>query len=156
MLKLDIPGSGEVNVSRLVCDFNGTLACDGSVVDGVAERFRKLAASVEIHVVTADTFGAARDALAGLPCKVEILPPGQQDASKLELVRSLGVSDTVCIGNGRNDRLMLKAAVLGIALVQEEGAAVETLVNADVVCQSIRDALDLLLQPKRLKATLRI
>ena len=61
----------------------------------------------------------------------------------------------VAIGNGRNDRLMLEAAGLGIALIQAEGAASETLRRADVVCTSILDALGLLRDPRRLIATLR-
>jgi soluble P-type ATPase len=50
---------------------------------------------------------------------------------------------------------MLKEAILGIAVIQEEGAAVESLVAADIVTRSILDALDLLLRPLRLTATLR-
>ena len=58
-------------------------------------------------------------------------------------------------GNGRNDRKMLKAAALGIAVIQREGAAAETVAAADVVSSSILDALELLQNPKRLLATLR-
>ena len=65
------------------------------------------------------------------------------------------VDGCVAIGNGRNDRLMLRDAVLGIALVQTEGAAAEAIANADVVCTHILDALDLLANPLRLAATLR-
>jgi soluble P-type ATPase len=59
------------------------------------------------------------------------------------------------VGNGRNDRLMLQEAIIGIAVTQEEGASAATLQNADVVCQSIRDALALLLNTTRMVATLR-
>ncbi len=61
----------------------------------------------------------------------------------------------VAIGNGRNDRMMLDAAALGIAVCGAEGAAAETLEAADIVVGRIVDALDLLLHPKRLVATLR-
>jgi soluble P-type ATPase len=50
---------------------------------------------------------------------------------------------------------MLKEAVLGIAVILTEGAAVETVVAADVVCTSINAALELLKNPLRLAATLR-
>jgi soluble P-type ATPase len=50
---------------------------------------------------------------------------------------------------------MLKAAALGIAVVLEEGAAMETVMDADVVFTSINSALDLLTNPLRLIATLR-
>jgi soluble P-type ATPase len=51
---------------------------------------------------------------------------------------------------------MLKAADLGIAVMQGEGAAVETLLAAAVVAPDIRAALGLLLYPARLVATLRV
>ena len=51
--------------------------------------------------------------------------------------------------------MMLAAAALGIAVCGAEGAAAETLQVADVVVIRIVDALDLLLHPKRLMATLR-
>jgi soluble P-type ATPase len=50
----------------------------------------------------------------------------------------------------------MDAAALGIAVIQAEGAAPQTLCAADVVVREIGDALDLLVQPKRLAATLRV
>ena len=50
---------------------------------------------------------------------------------------------------------MLAAAGLGVAVILEEGAAAQTLMAADVVCKTITDALELLLEPLRLTATLR-
>jgi soluble P-type ATPase len=58
-------------------------------------------------------------------------------------------------GNGNNDRLMLEYSVLGVAILGPEGCTADTLRSADLVCTSITDALDLLLHPKRLVATLR-
>jgi soluble P-type ATPase len=114
-----------------------------------------LAEDLTIHVLTADTFGNARAELEGVPCAVSILPSDDQDRGKLAYVQQLGPEFTVCIGNGRNDRLMLKEAVLGIAVVLVEGAAVEACRAADVVCTTISSALDLLRNPLRLVATLR-
>jgi soluble P-type ATPase len=74
---------------------------------------------------------------------------------KLLYVKDLGFDRTVCIGNGRNDRMMLKEAALGIAVILNEGACVVTLLSADVVCTSIVSALELLIYPLRLTATLR-
>lgn len=59
------------------------------------------------------------------------------------------------IGNGRNDRLMLQHAVLGIGVIQTEGLAVEAMMAADVVTTDIAAALVLALNPLRLVATLR-
>ena len=59
------------------------------------------------------------------------------------------------IGNGANDADMLQTAAVGIAVLGAEGLAAETLLAADVVCANPLDALDLLLNPRRLIATLR-
>jgi soluble P-type ATPase len=53
------------------------------------------------------------------------------------------------------DREMLAAAALGIAVVQAEGTAPETLAIADVVVPTAIHALELLRRPQRLVATLR-
>lgn len=155
MLEIYIPGHKILRLAHLVMDYNGTLACDGKLLDGVKDRLAVLAEDLMIHVLTADTFGKARSELEDVPCKLSILPVDNQDKGKLEYIRQLNPDATVCIGNGRNDRLMLKEASLGITVILEEGAAVETLSMADVVCTSIDSALDLLLNPLRLVATLR-
>jgi P-type E1-E2 ATPase len=155
MVEISIPGYAELALRHLVLDYNGTLARDGELLAGVAEAIRELAASLRIHVVTGDTFGTARAALAGLPCEVLILPAQDQARRKRDYVEQLGAAHTVCIGNGRNDRMMLAVAALAVAVTQEEGAAAETLQEADVVCPDIRCAFELLRRPARLVATLR-
>ncbi len=155
MIKIAIPGYRNLQLEHLVLDYNGTMACDGELLEGVAGRLQDLSRQLEVHVLTADTFGKVVDQLAGLDCQLVVLPPERQDALKLDYVKKLGSEKTVCVGNGRNDRLMLREAALGVVLVQEEGAAIEALVEADVVCPDIRAALDLLVEPLRLVATLR-
>lgn len=51
--------------------------------------------------------------------------------------------------------MMLHEAALGLVVIQAEGAAQIAVAAADIVSKSIEDALDLLLRPKRLIATLR-
>ncbi len=155
MIEIRIPGGETLRFEHLVLDYNGTLARDGKLLPGVRERIEALASHLGVHVVTADTFGRAREEMAGIPCEVSVLPPEGQTGAKRDRVLGLGASGVAAIGNGRNDRLMLEAAALGIAVVEGEGAAPETVLAADVVCRSALDALDLLLEPKRLVATLR-
>ena len=155
MTEVSIPDYGQVRLAHLVLDYNGTLACDGALIEGVAERLSDLSRDLEIHVVTADTFGKAASGLSGLPCKLAVLGVERQETAKLAYINELGSQTTVAIGNGRNDRLMLKEAALGIAVVQEEGTAVESVLAADIVCPDILSALDLLSNPLRLVATLR-
>lgn len=81
--------------------------------------------------------------------------PGDEAGQKLSLVTQLGLTQTVVIGNGANDVLALAAAALGIAVLGPAGLATPALLAADVMTARIDDALDLLLNPKRLIATLR-
>ena len=154
-LRVDIPGFGALRIAHLALDFNGTLAVDGKLLPGVKRRIAMLSGRLRIHVLTADTFGRARAELRGLRCQLVVLGRGQQDRAKAAYVRRLVAARTACIGNGRNDRLMLRTAALGIAVVQAEGAAPATILASDVVVGDVRDALDLLLEPLRLVATLR-
>jgi soluble P-type ATPase len=155
MLEINIPGYKTLLFHHLVMDYNGTLALDGYLLEGVGPRLVSLAENLHLHVVTADTFGIARSQLTGLPCELAILPVEDQAQAKLEYIQRLGAAQVVAIGNGRNDQRMVEAAALGIAIVQGEGAAIQTCQAADVLAPNIQTALDLLLFPRRLIATLR-
>lgn len=155
MIEVDIPGFKSLKLEHLVLDFNGTLACDGELLPEVAERLDHLASMLTVHVITADTFGKVEAQLDGVPCRISILRGGDQDKGKLSYITQLGREHTVCIGNGRNDRLMIEASALGIAVLLQEGAAAKSLLSADVVCKDILSALDLLTHPLRAIATLR-
>ncbi|MGH9638919.1 MAG: HAD hydrolase family protein, partial [Bryobacteraceae bacterium] len=78
-----------------------------------------------------------------------------QARAKLDYVQKLGPAGTVAIGNGRNDCEMLHAAALGIAVLGSEGTCAALLAEADVLAADVLTALDLLLQPQHLVATLR-
>lgn len=156
MIEVAAPGAELLRLDYLVADFNGTLALDGALLAGVAEALHSLGQRLEVHVLTADTFERAKEALAGVSCKLVVLSKDSQDSAKLGYVNALGAASCVCIGNGRNDRLMLASAGLGIAVIQGEGAAVETLLAAKVAVPNIGVALGLLLNPTRLVATLRV
>ena len=67
MIEVAIPGDGMLRLSFLVLDYNGTLACNGILLDGVAERLIALSKNLSIHVVTADTFGTVEATLKSLP-----------------------------------------------------------------------------------------
>ncbi|MDJ0757430.1 MAG: hypothetical protein QNJ45_28105 [Ardenticatenaceae bacterium] len=155
MISVIIPDFGSLELHHLVMDYNGTLAVDGPLLAELKPKLRALHHHLTLHVVTADTFGHAREQLADLPCRLAILQEGNQAEQKEKLIHRLGPSSVVAIGNGRNDRLMVGTAALGLAVIQQEGAAAQTLMAADAVCTSTANALDLLLNPKRLIATLR-
>ena len=154
MFNLTIPGFGALELEHLVLDYTGTLSFDGSLLPNVKERLNDLSKLLKIHVLTADTFGTATDELSGISCEIRIISGGDLDVQKEAYVRSLGAEKVVAIGNGLNDRRMLKLARLGIAVTGREGCAVEALLAADIQVMNIVDALDLISNPKRLKATL--
>ena len=155
MIEINVPGYKNLSLGHLVLDYNGTLAVDGILIDGVQILLNNVAEHLQLHVVTADTFGKAELGLKGVDCKLSILTVDRQAEAKRQYVRNLNSDHTIAIGNGRNDNLMVKEAALGIAVLEKEGTAVETLYAADIVCYSVLDALELLLNPKRIIATLR-
>lgn len=155
MIDIAVPGTGDIRIEHLVFDYNGTLALDGKLLAEVRPRLYSLSNLLTLHVVTADTFGLARDELEGIPCSLHILPSEDQVEAKRAFVNSLGAASVASFGNGRNDSGLLESSKIGVATLQAEGLAVESFVRADIVCKSILDALDLFLNPKRLVATLR-
>jgi len=88
----------------------------------------------------------------GLSCQLAVIQVDRHAEAKWAYVVELGPEACVCIGNGRNDRLMLKEAALGMALVQAEGATPEAILAADMESCSILEAFDLLCRARRLTA----
>lgn len=152
---IDIPGTGPIEIKNILLDYNGTLAIDGKLISGVSEALNRISTEISVHVITADTFGSVENELKTVNCVLSKIPETGQDQSKLEYLRKLGKDTTLCVGNGRNDLRMLKEAVLGIVLVQEEGACTKTVLAADIVCRSVLDVFAFFENPARLKATLR-
>jgi soluble P-type ATPase len=153
MLTLNIPGREMLEINHLILDFNGTIALDGILIAGVAERIEALSQSLVIHVITADTNGSAADQCSSLPVSIKILESGDHTHEKGEFVKALG--NAVSIGNGANDGLMFDASDIAIAVLGNEGCMTQTLFKSDIIIQNINDALDLLLKPNRMIATLR-
>lgn len=156
MLRLVIPGRGELELEHAVLDMNGTLAMDGVVLDGVAEALSELSSALGLVVVTADTHGTAAVLRDRLSLDVRLIEAGDEAAQKRALVEQLGPSRVVAIGNGANDAEMLAAAAVGIAVLGGECAARSAVQAADVVAPDILAALGLLRRPSRLVATLRV
>lgn len=131
------------------------MALDGAVLPGVRERVAQLRPVLTVHLVSADTQGTLAAVAEDLGVIPHRLGPGDEGEQKAALVGRLGADRVVAIGNGANDAQMLERAALGIAVLGPEGLAVPCLQAADVVVGDILAALDLLLFPRRLVATLR-
>lgn len=155
MQPIEVPGHGIQEFHHLALDLNGTIALDGELLPGVAERVAVLQSQMAVHLLTADTRGQGAATADQLGVPLHRLTSGQEAQQKADFVQTLGAPQTIAIGNGANDALMLAAAGLGIAVLGQEGLSVAALQAADLVAPHITDALDLLLEPQRLIATLR-
>ena len=102
MIEIAIPGGDPLLLAHALLDFNGTLAQDGMLIEGVAERLRSLATRLQIHVVTADTAGTAASALAGLPLSLAIKLAGAAYLIWLAMAGGvIAVNDTVVAAMSR-------------------------------------------------------
>jgi soluble P-type ATPase len=158
-IAIDIPGSGKLQINAILTDYTGTLAFNGKLVPGVRDRLLRLAKRVDIHVVTADSFGTAEEELKGLPLVCKRLTGEKEDVQKAHYAAELGPRHVVSFGNGNNDRLHLKvvkeAGGLAVAVDNGEGCALDAILNAHLFVLGAVNALDLLLEPTKLRATLR-
>jgi len=155
MLKLDIPGFKKLNIEHLVLDFNGTIARDGTITKQVKDKINEIAEFLNVYILTADTFESAKEELKGVNGKLIILDQMDQAAQKAQVVEELNPLHTIAIGNGRNDMRMLSFAAIGITVLNQEGASGQTLTSSDIICRNIMEAMELLENPGRIKATLR-
>lgn len=152
-LLIAIPGRAKLRLDHLFLDVNGTLTNRGVLIDGVSERLGRLRETLEIRLVSADTFGTL-EAIAERLDVAAVRAAGGEE--KLRLLDELGRDRCAVIGNGANDVLVLQAAAVSFAVLGPEGASGAALQSADVVCASVSVALDLLLDPQALSATLRL
>ncbi|MFL5629052.1 MAG: HAD hydrolase family protein [Ktedonobacteraceae bacterium] len=152
MIRIEIPARGVIELQHAVFDVNGTLAVDGLLLAGVVERLKVLANLLTIHILTAGTHGNLPELTQQLDYPFHIISSGED---KARFVQELGPTNVVAFGNGANDTRMLQLAAIGIAVVAAEGVATSALQAADLVALGPVDAIDMLLKPKRLVATLR-
>jgi soluble P-type ATPase len=156
MINLSVPGREmKLELKNLVLDLNGTLALDGILLEGVESRVGLLKKELEIYLLTSDTLGCGSVVAEELGIPIFKVGSEQGGEDKLDFLNTVGAEETIVIGNGFNDRLVLEHAALSIAVIGGEGCCVQALQKADIVVNNILDALDLLLKPMRIVATLR-
>ena len=147
MIRIDIPQRGIIELQHAVFDVNGTLAVDGIPIPGVVDRLKALGEHLSLHALTAGTHGniAELERVLGFP--LHIIASGEE---KLHYVEQLGPAHVIAFGNGMNDVGMLRLAAIGVAVLAGEGVAIGALQAADVLAPGPVDAIDLVLNPKRL------
>ena len=152
MIRIDIPQRGIFELRHAVFDVNGTLAVDGKPIPGVVDSLHRLAEQLSLHALTAGTHGNIEELQRTYGVPFHLIETGED---KLRYVEQLGSASVIAFGNGRNDVAMLRAAIIGVAVLGGEGVAIEALQAADALALGPIDAIELLLKPKRLIATLR-
>jgi soluble P-type ATPase len=155
MISIEIPGWGNIGIENIVLDLNGTIATDGKIPLEVKEKITSLVEKIKIYILTADTQGTAAEEVRDISVELIKISEEKSKVEKFEFLKKLNLENTVVIGNGNNDQLILKEAALGIVVLGDEGMSISAMKNADVVVKDVSNALDLFLKPKRLIATLR-
>jgi soluble P-type ATPase len=152
MLKIEIPQRGTIELLHAVFDVDGTLSVDGVALPEVAAYLKRVAGDLSIHLLTAGTHSNTVALEQGLGFPLRLMHTGEE---KMRYVHKLGPANVIAFGSVQNDSGMLRLAAIGIVIVTTGGIATRTLQAADILVANPLDALGLLLQPKRLIATLR-
>ena len=155
MIKFEIPGRSDHVINHVVFDVNGTLAVDGIMLPGVTNLLKVLNDKVRIHLLTADTHGKQNEIDQQLGLTAVRVKQGNEAQQKAEYLIDLGRDQSVAIGQGANDSLMLKEAAIGICLLSQEGTSLDTILAADIIVPDVLTAINLILNPTRLVASLR-
>jgi len=156
MIIFDIPGSRSITIKNVIFDFNGTLGEGGTLIESVGDKIKELAGkNVNIYIVTADTYGTVKKQCMDLPVEVRIFNKEDSSKDKKSMIEKLGCDVTASVGNGRNDLEMFKNSVISICVIGKEGCFTKSLLESDIAVTNILDAIDLLLNNDRIRATLR-
>jgi P-type E1-E2 ATPase len=156
VIEVNIPGRDKkLEITTLLLDLNGTISFDGHLIPGVAERIAPLKELVDIYILTADTFGSGTQIAAELGIQFLKVSPEDGNQDKKAFVHHFNPQNVAAVGNGFNDRSMLAEAGLSIVVIGPEGCSLKALTAADIAVTDINQALDLLLNPLRIRATLR-
>ena len=154
MITILRPGQEPLEIDFILLDFEGTLASDRRVHPKAKDRINLLSKRTKIYILTKEEKILTEEVLKKVKAEIIYLMEGEASQQKLDLLRQLGASRTVAIGNGVDDVPMIEEAGLGISVMGKEGTFSEAMKKADVVFMNILDALDFLLKPLRPKATL--
>ncbi|MFV0441480.1 MAG: HAD family hydrolase [Lachnospirales bacterium] len=153
---INIPGREPIEIKHIVFDYNGTIAIDGKIKESVKEKIYTLSDSFSLYVLTADTYGSAKKECENLPINLKCFPNDNASVNKLEILTKIGASECICFGNGYNDIKMFEKAALSVAVLESEGCCSKLLNHADILVRSIDEGLDLILNPNRIIADLRL
>jgi len=154
MIFIQRPGQEPLEIEFILIDFEGTLALDRRVHPKAKDKINLLSKRTKIYILTKGEKEVVEETLRRVKAEIFYSREGETSQRKLDLLRQLGTTRSVVIGNGVDDAPMIEEAALGICVMGKEGTSIEAVKNADVVLSNVLDALDFLLKPLRQKATL--
>jgi soluble P-type ATPase len=154
MIHIQRPGQEPLEIDFILFDFEGTLASDRRVHPKAKDKINLLSKRTKIYILAKGERTRVEEVLKKVKAEILYSTEGESSQRKLDLLRQLGATRTVAVGNGTDEGPMMEEAVFGICVIGKEGASSEAVKNADVVFTDILDALDFLLKPLRQKATL--
>ena len=154
MILIQNPGQEPLSIEFILVDFEGTLASDRRVHPKARDKLNLLSKRSKIYILAKGEQEAIGEILKKVKAEVIYLTEGEASQRKLDLLRQVGATRAVAIGNGVDDAAMIEEAGLGICIIGKEGTSAEATKKADVVFTDILHALDFLLKPLRQKATL--
>jgi len=152
---INVPETGKYEIENIVFDYNGTIAINGDIISGILEKIVKLTESFNVTIITADTFNTVRKAFEGTDVNVHIIDNENGTIQKKLFIEEIGSNKTIVLGNGRNDELMLKEAIISVAILNDEGVSLKALNNADFLLKDINHFFEMIEEPKKLVAILR-
>jgi len=154
MITIQRPGQELLEIDFILIDFEGTLASDRRVHPKAKDKINLLSKRTKIYILAKEEKECVEEAIKKVRAETIYLIEGKSSQQKLDLLRQLGATRTVAIGNGIDDAPMIEGAGYGICVMSKEGTFSEVIKKADIVFMNILDALDFLLKPLRQKATL--
>lgn len=152
---IEIPNDDNLDIKNIVFDFNGTIAISGKIIDGVFDKIIKLSENFNISIVTADTFGSVKKIFKDTNINIHIISKDNGSLDKMNYIKKIGALNTIALGNGNNDSMMLSKAKIGISILNQEGLSLEALKSSNILLKDINDFFKMIEEPKKFIAILR-
>ena len=157
MRTISIPNYGNITIKNVLFDMNGTIQFEGKISEKLYEKFKLLKEFYEIYLISSDTRGNLEAIAKKLDVNYILINSDKisHEEAKCKVLMELGENVTVAVGNGNNDALMLKKALLGLAVIGKEGTTTKCVLNSDLLFPDPLSVIKFLLDEKMIIATLR-
>ncbi len=156
-IDVKVPWGEKYKINHVVFDLNGTLADHGKIADTTMELLKKLAKETEVYILTADTHETAEELKKEIKdfAQLVVLQSNDHALEKAQFVHALGYRETITLGNGGNDYKMVQESVLSFGVIGGEGFYAPLIQKVDILVDSVDHAIEMLINPMKIVATIR-